>query len=40
MNIRINWKVRLRNGNWLASMAALIIAFVYYGKHKNDIHTV
>ena len=29
MNIRINWKVRLRNGNWLASMAALIIAFVY-----------
>ena len=25
----INWKVRLKNGTWLMSMAALIITFVY-----------
>lgn len=27
--MKINWKVRLKNGTWLASMAALIITFVY-----------
>lgn len=25
----INWKVRLKNKTWLASMLALIVAFVY-----------
>ena len=27
--MKINWKVRLKNGTWLASMAAIIISFVY-----------
>ena len=27
--MNINWKVRVKNGTWLASMAALIISFVY-----------
>ena len=27
--MKINWKVRLRNKVWLASMASLVISFVY-----------
>ena len=27
--MKINWKVRFRNKAWLASVAALIISFVY-----------
>lgn len=27
--MKINWKVRLRNKTWLASIIALIITFVY-----------
>lgn len=27
--MKINWKVRLRNKTWLASMLALVISFVY-----------
>ena len=27
--MKINWKVRLRNKTWLASMLALIVSFVY-----------
>lgn len=27
--MKINWKVRLRNKTWLASVLALIISFVY-----------
>ena len=27
--MKINWKVRLRNKTWLASVIALIISFVY-----------
>lgn len=27
--MKINWKVRLRNKTWLASMLALIVTFVY-----------
>ena len=27
--MQINWKVRLRNKTWLASVLALIISFVY-----------
>ena len=27
--MKINWKVRLRNKTWVASLLALVIAFVY-----------
>ncbi len=27
--MKINWKVRFRNKTWLASVAALVITFVY-----------
>lgn len=27
--MQINWKVRLRNKTWLASVIALVISFVY-----------
>jgi phi LC3 family holin len=27
--MQINWKVRLRNKTWLASVMALVISFVY-----------
>ena len=27
--MKINWKVRLRNKTWLASLLALIVSFVY-----------
>ena len=27
--MQINWKVRLRNKTWLASVLALIVSFVY-----------
>ncbi len=27
--MKINWKVRLRNKTWVASLLALIVAFVY-----------
>ena len=27
--MKINWKVRLRNKTWLASVLALIVSFVY-----------
>lgn len=27
--MKINWKVRLRNKTWLASLLALIVTFVY-----------
>lgn len=27
--MQINWKVRLRNKTWLASVIALIVSFVY-----------
>ena len=27
--MQINWKVRLRNKTWLASMLALVVSFVY-----------
>lgn len=27
--MKINWKVRLRNKTWLASVIALIIGFIY-----------
>lgn len=27
--MKINWKVRLRNKTWLASLLALVITFVY-----------
>lgn len=27
--MKINWKVRLRNKTWVASMLALIVTFVY-----------
>ncbi len=29
MKMKINWKVRFRNKAWLASVAALVISFVY-----------
>ena len=27
--MKINWKVRLRNKTWVASLLALVIAFIY-----------
>ena len=27
--MKINWKVRLRNKTWLASVLALVVSFVY-----------
>ena len=27
--MKINWKVRLRNKTWLASLLALVVSFVY-----------
>ena len=27
--MKINWKVRLRNKTWLASMIALVVSFLY-----------
>lgn len=27
--MKINWKVRLRNKTWVASMLALVVSFVY-----------
>ena len=27
--MKINWKVRLRNKTWLASVIALVVSFVY-----------
>ena len=29
IKMKINWKIRLRNKVWLASMASLVISFVY-----------
>lgn len=28
-NVKINWKVRLKNGYFLMSLAALVVGFVY-----------
>ena len=27
--MKVNWKIRFKNGAWLASMAAIVISFVY-----------